>query len=110
MANAWNQLALQRGITQKSEFPKPTPLELDAAINKENEIFQAACRRVGIFASSVRPDNQPLWAYYANEFKGVCFELEWSKETLENNNIIYSPAIYSAEQRVHNRAIDASQC
>lgn len=110
MANAWNQLALQRGITQKSEFAKPTPLELDAAINKENEIFQAACRRVGIFASSIRPDNQPLWAYYANEFKGVCFELEWSKETLENNNIIYSPAIYSAEQRVHNRAIDASQC
>lgn len=110
MADAWNQLALQRGITQRSEFPNPIPWELESAIKKENEAFQESCRNVGIFASSVRPDNQPLWAYYANEFKGVCFELEWSKETLEKNSLLYSPAIYSSEQRVHNRALDAKQC
>lgn len=110
MSEAWNLLALQRGITQKYEFSQPTPTELDISIKNENEIFRNACNNVGIFASSIRPDNQPLWAYYANEFKGVCFELEWSKEVLEKNQIIYSSAIYSNEQRIHNRALDAKQC
>lgn len=110
MADASNQLALQRGDTQRGEFPKPIPPELESAILKENEKFQELCRNVGIFASSIRPDNQSLWAYYANEFKGVCFELEWSKETLEKNNLLYSPAIYSGEQRIHNRALDAKKC
>lgn len=110
MADALNQLALQRGDTQRVEFPKPIPPELESAILKENKRFQESCRNVGIFASSIRPDNQSLWAYYANEFKGVCFELEWSKETLEENSLLYSPAIYSGEQRIHNRSLDAKQC
>lgn len=79
---------------------------LGRKIDSENERFAEACHRVGVFSASPRGDNQPMWAYYCNNSRGVCFELEWTDDILAEYQLVPARVEYSATTRVHNRAED----
>lgn len=73
---------------------------------EENERFRLACDNVGIFSAARRPNDQAMWAYYAENSQGVCFELEWSASVLRENQLIPVDVTYSGGARTHNRAED----
>jgi len=66
--------------------------------------FLDATQQVGIFSTASRPDNQPMWAYYSDNSKGFCFELEWPDAVLGRYQIAPVGVLYSSAARVHNRA------
>jgi len=74
--------------------------------NEENERFQDACRNIGIFSAARRPNHQAMWAYYAEDGRGVCFELDWAQEYLNKNGLLPVDVLYADHARVHNRAED----
>ncbi|MGQ7842625.1 DUF2971 domain-containing protein, partial [Burkholderia pseudomallei] len=55
-------------------------------------------------STASRPDNQPMWAYYCDNSKGFCFELEWPDTVLGRYQIAPVGVLYSSAARVHNRA------
>jgi len=105
---ALSELALQRGQSSYS-FNKAAFKELDREQKKENQRFREASQRVGIFSTAGRPDNQPMWAYYCDNSKGVCFELEWPIEVLQKYQLWPTDVVYTREPRIHNRAEDLRQ-
>lgn len=68
--------------------------------------FKSACQQLGLFSSARRPDSQSMWAYYCNDSRGVCFELEWPDEVLAEHQLMPTEIHYSSEPRIHNRADD----
>ncbi len=110
---AVRELATQRGFSADSvnlQTHDPALLyELAEVDHAENVRFKEACQEVGIFSATVRPDHQALWAYYASDFKGVCFELEWPNEVLETYQIVPVKVQYSAKHRILNRATDVKE-
>ena len=66
--------------------------------------FLEATQRVGIYSTASRPDNQPMWAYYSDNSKGFCFELEWPDAVLGQYQIAPVGVLYSSAARRHNRA------
>lgn len=75
-------------------------------IQADDATFVANCQRVGIFSGTRRPDNQPMWAYYCNDSRGVCFELEWPKEVIESLSLRPTFVHYTDKPRVHDRFED----
>lgn len=73
---------------------------------EENSRFKDFTSQVGIFSSASQLDNQAMWAYYADNNKGVCFELEWSNELVQENQIVYTNVQYTDAARILNRAED----
>ncbi len=61
-------------------------------------------KNIGIFSAANRPDNQAMWAYYAENFTGVCFELDFTKKIVEQHQLFPIDVTYSDKPRVHNRA------
>lgn len=104
-SEAINELASDRGH-QARISPEQMPIGLAAETQKENVALANACQSIGIYSASIRPDNQPLWAYYADNFKGVCFELEWTDDVLSEYEILPVNVSYLAGQKVINRAED----
>ncbi|AZC30894.1 DUF2971 domain-containing protein [Pseudomonas chlororaphis] len=80
--------------------------DLAKATEKENERFRNSCNEVGIFSAARRPNHQAMWAYYAENNQGVCFELEWSASTLEDYQLIPVEVTYTDAARVHNSGED----
>lgn len=80
--------------------------EFDQHMAREDEHFKEACQRLGVFSSARMPDSQPMWAYYCDDSKGVCFELEWADELLATYQLMPTEIQYSDKPRVHNRADD----
>lgn len=80
--------------------------DLVVVSSEENERFRVSCDELGIFSAARRPDHQAMWAYYAENCQGVCFELEWTPSILSKNQILAVDVTYSHEARVHNRAED----
>jgi len=76
----------------------------DALHKGENQRFREAAQNVGIFSASIRPDNQALWAYYCNNSKGVCFELEWSVDIMVSHQFWMTQVEYTEKPRLINRA------
>lgn len=107
--SAFEELASQRKVPVNLISKSSILEELIEITSIENSNLKKSCERAGIFSTSIRPDNQPLWAYYANNFRGVCFEFEWPTPFLERNQIIPMHINYSEKQRIINRAIDAKQ-
>lgn len=109
-ASTLNELARTRGYT---DYAKPISEklleELQPLNSRENNEFQAACKRVGIFSAASRPDNQPMWAYYCDNSRGVCFHFEWPVEIMEKYQLWPTQVTYSCESRIHNRAQDLRQ-
>lgn len=87
--------------------PDPEDVALfESAHEREDKKFFEASQRVGIFSTARRPDNQPMWAYYCNNSQGVCFELEWTQQTLDKHQLFPTAVDYSLKSRIHNRAED----
>lgn len=80
--------------------------EMIASNDKANEQLRHACDEVGIFSAARRPNDQAMWAYYAENSQGVCFELEWSASILEKNQLFPVDVTYAGGTRTHNRAED----
>lgn len=47
-----------------------------------------------------------MWAYYSDWGKGVCFELEWTCEVLDEHQLLLQPVYYTNAPRVLNQAED----
>lgn len=71
---------------------------------RDNGNFLEATQQVGIYSTASRPDIQSMWAYYCDNSKGFCFELEWPDAVLGQHQIAPVGVLYSSAPRVHNRA------
>lgn len=109
MSNALNELAARKGQPRNYTFNEAAFQEFDAVHSTENLRFHEASQQVGIFSAALRPDNQPMWAYYCDNSKGVCFELDWSDEVSKRYRLWPTNVQYTKESRVHNRAEDLRQ-
>ena len=105
LTEAFSEIARQRGISRYS-FDQSGFDEIDLGHTEECKHFKEASRKVGIFSTAARPDNQPMWAYYCENSAGVCLELEWSDELFREHQLWLSPVRYTTEARLHNRADD----
>jgi hypothetical protein len=104
--STFRELALARGDsdTDCRSIPKGLLEDLRPLSKQDNGDFRVWCDQVGIFSAAPRPDNQPMWAYYCDDARGVCFDLEWSKEVMEEYHLLRTPVMYTREARIHNRA------
>lgn len=80
--------------------------ELIEANTEEDNRFRDFTEQVGIFSSASRPNDQAMWAYYADNCEGVCFQLEWSSKLLHEHQIIRTNVQYTDTARIINRAED----
>ncbi len=80
--------------------------EVERVINLNNERFTAQISGVGIFATGGRADHQAMWAYYADECKGVCFELEWGSEVIVEHGLLFRNVNYMSGPRIINKSDD----
>lgn len=87
-------------------FVSPCPPDLAGVVDEENERFRNFCNEVGIFSAARRPDHQAMWAYYAENNQGVCFELEWPFSVLRDHQLFPVDVTYFGGARVHNSAHD----
>lgn len=97
-------IAQQRGCTGGYLVPEGEVKSYEAMYASESASFLKATQRAGIYSTASRPDNQPMWAYYCDNSKGFCFELEWSDAVLGRYQIAPVGVLYSSVSRVHNRA------
>lgn len=104
MDRAIRDIALQRGGIGGYTVPEHELASHAAHYARENAAFMDATQRVGIYATATRPDSQPMWAYYCDNSRGFCFELEWSDAVLGQYQIAPVGVQYSSVARVHNRA------
>ncbi len=88
------------------EFEVQRLPEMVALNDAANEQFKQSSDKAGIFSAARRPNDQAMWAYYAEDCKGVCFELEFSQSTLQANQLIPVDVTYTDGARIHNRAGD----
>lgn len=105
VVEAFSEIARQRQMDQYS-VDQSGLKEFEQNYIKECKPFEEASRKIGIFSTATRPDNQAMWAYYCENSAGVCFELEWSDELLEEHQLWLTPVYYTMEERIHNRAHD----
>lgn len=104
MDQSIRSVAAQRGCAGGYAVPEGELASFRAKNAHENADFSEATQRVGIFSTASRPDNQPMWAYYCDNSKGFCFELEWPDAVLGRYQIAPVAVLYTSEARVHNRA------
>ena len=106
LAQALTELAAQRKEPARYEPEDEYAEYLSSLIRKEDETFAANCQRVGIFSGTKRPDNQPMWAYYCTDGRGVCFEFEWPEEVLKRFSLRPTFVHYTDQPRIHDRFAD----
>ncbi len=106
LAQTLTELAQQRGEAAKYVPEESTADYFAKAIQEEDAKFAANCLSVGIFSGTKRPDNQPMWAYYCNDSRGVCFELEWPKDVLVEYSLFSTFVHYTDRPRIHDRFED----
>ncbi len=105
MTQAYSEISQQRG-SQGLKFDQRGMAEMAEAHARECQRLQAFTEQIGIFSAAQRPDHQAMWAYYADNASGVCFELEWSQEVMQLHRIRHIDVSYSEQARIHNRAED----
>lgn len=106
LAQTLTELAGRRKESARYEPEEGSADLLSKLIQEEDETFAANCQRVGIFSGTKRPDSQPMWAYYCNDGRGVCFEFEWPSDVLKQFNLRPTFVRYTDQPRVHNRFED----
>lgn len=108
MEQTLNQIARQRGES-KFNFDHSNKDQVEKFYAAENKRLENFLRDeeagIGIFSAATRVNDQAMWAYYA-QTTGVCFELEWSSDFLQENKIIFRDVDYKKTTRIHNRAED----
>ena len=104
MMQTYSEIGQQRG--QALEFDQRGIAEMAEAHALECQRLQAFTEQIGILSAARRPDHQAMWAYYADNASGVCFELEWSQEIADRYQLWATDVQYHGKARVHNRADD----
>ena len=105
MGQTYSEVSQKRGGPPLS-FDSAALSDMSIANAAENEKLREFCDLVGIFSAARRPDHQAMWAYYAENCSGVCFELEWSPEVLQRHQLLAVEVTYTHLPRIHNRAED----
>ena len=105
MAQTYSEISQQRG-GPVLDFDQRGMAEMAEAHARECQRLQAFTDQIGIFSAAQRPDHQAMWAYYADNASGVCFELEWSHEIADRHQLWATDVQYHGKARVHNRADD----
>ena len=105
MTQTYSEISQQRG-GPALEFDQQGMAEMAKANARENQRLQDFTDQIAIFSAAQRPDHQAMWAYYADNASGVCFELEWSHEIADRHQLWATDVQYHGEARVHNRAED----
>lgn len=100
-----SEVSQQRG-GPALEFDSQRMQEMADAYLRECQYLHDFTERIGIFSAAQRPDNQAMWAYYAADLSGICFELEWSHEVIARYQLFATDVQYQEDARVHNRADD----
>lgn len=106
LAQTLTELAGQRQEPARYEPEEESAELLSKLIREEDDTFATNCQRVGIFSGTKRPDNQPMWAYYCNDGRGVCFEFEWPSDVLKQFSLRPTFVHYTDQPRVHDRFED----
>ena len=99
------------GISQRRggpalEFDQQGMAEMAKAHARENQRLQDFTEQIGIFSAARRPDHQAMWAYYADNASGVCFELAWSHDIVNRHQLWATDVEYHSTARIHNCAED----
>ena len=105
MAQTYSEISQQLG-GPPLDFDQRGMAEMAEAHARECQRVQAFTEKVGIFSAAQRPDHQAMWAYYADNASGVCFELEWSRDICEQHHLCPREVMYQETARTHNRADD----
>ncbi|MDR4125527.1 DUF2971 domain-containing protein [Yanghanlia caeni] len=105
MTQTYSEIRQQRG-GQALSFDRRGLAEIAEAHAWECQRLQAFTDQIGIFSAAQRPDHQAMWAYYAGNASGVCFELEWSHEIADRHQLWATDVQYQQTPRIHNRADD----
>lgn len=105
MMQTYSEISQQRG-GQAFAFDQRGMAEMAEAHARECQRLQAFTDQIGIFSAAQRSDHQALWAYYADNASGVCFELEWNQEITDRHQLWATDVQYHGKARVHNRADD----
>lgn len=107
VTQVYSNISQQRG-GQALAFDQRGMAEMAKAHARECQSLQAFTEQIGIFSAAQRPDHQAMWAYYADNSAGVCFELEWSDQVIERHKLWKTQVQYCSNARIHNRAEDWS--
>lgn len=107
VTQVYSNISQQRG-GQALPFDQRGMAEMAKAYAQECQRLQAFTEQIGIFSAAQRPDHQAMWAYYADNASGVCFELEWSDQVIERHKLWKTQVQYCSNARIHNRAEDWS--
>lgn len=105
MSQMYSQISQQRGGLAL-EFDPLGMAEMAEAHARECQRLKAFTDQIGILSAAQRPDHQAMWAYYADNASGVCFELEWSHDIIDRHQLWATDVLYHDEARVHNPADD----
>jgi hypothetical protein len=100
-----NEVARQRGGPRQTSSPDAF-VHFTALNQREDDRFQAFCHQVGICSLATRPDDQAMWAYYADEGAGLCLEVTLTPAIMAAHQLVLEPVIYQSTPRVINRAED----
>lgn len=106
LAKTLSEIACHRGQPGNYSFDMSALNEFEQVNKVEGARFLEATQKVGIFSTAVRPDNQPMWAYYCDNSRGVCLELKWPTEVFKNYQLWPSVVSYTTRSRIHNRSDD----
>jgi Protein of unknown function (DUF2971) len=106
LSATFSELAEERKAAYRFEPDPNSAEEVELHVARESEAFLKQCGRVGIYSGTTRPDNQPMWAYYCGDSKGVCFEFEWPDDVLKEYSLLPTFVEYSNKPRIHDRYDD----
>lgn len=105
MTQTYSEISRQRGGST-FQFDPHAAAEMAEANARQNQCLQDFTDQIGIFSAAHRPDHQAMWAYYADNASGFCFELEWSYDIANRYQILATDVQYQETMRIHNRADD----
>lgn len=105
MTETYSEISEHRGGSAL-EINQHSMTEIAEVYARECQNLQVFTEQIGIFSAASRANDQAMWAYYANNASGVCFELEWSHDVANRYQIWATDVEYYNGERIHNRAED----
>lgn len=105
MLQTFNEISLQRGETPLL-FDQDAKEAAAAAYKSECQNRKHFIQQLGVFSAAQRANHQAMWAYYADNNTGFCFELELDADVFRQHQLWATDVQYQAEARIHNSADD----
>ena len=106
LAQTLTEIAAHRKEPAKYVPEEESAERIAKVTQTDDATFVVNCQRLGILSGTKRPDNQPMWAYYCNDSRGVCFEFEWPRDVVKKFSLRPTFVHYTDQPRVHDRFED----